>query len=136
MASKHEQREAAASKPAQTAKPKRTVRRTSLQGSVPRVLVERGLHGTMWFGIITEKESDRGGRGNKTDAGKTLSHAARTEECRFEDSSVGAIEEDDCIASASIDELDVLLVRLDEGTAAERSVMDSLLERLAARVPR
>jgi hypothetical protein len=46
----------------------------------------------MWFGIITEKESDRGGRGNKTDADKTLSHAARTGACRFENLSVGAIE--------------------------------------------
>ncbi|HLB98317.1 MAG TPA: hypothetical protein VJK90_11665 [Acetobacteraceae bacterium] len=68
MATKHEQREAAAAKPVQTAKPERTVWRTSLQVSVPRVPFERGPHGTMWFRIITEKENDRGGQGSKTRA--------------------------------------------------------------------
>jgi hypothetical protein len=55
---------------------------------------------------------------------------------RFEDFPAEAIDEDDGIASASIAELDALLVRLDEGIAAERSAMDSLLDRLTARVPR
>ena len=102
---------------------------------MPRILFERGPHGTMWFGIITENESDRAAQGSKTSANKTLGIAARTGEYRFEDFSVGAIEADDSIASASIADPDTLLVRLDEGIVPERSATDSLLERLATRLP-